>query len=212
MPRDAYGSTLAPWLCIRYLQPSDETVHTLQLEALPPALGDIEMWAAGGVSSNEVSRLKKKPVWAADWIEMFEPTIYNKKYGFVFQSRKLRCINYSLNRTRCFYQLAVTTRCTKQSDEAALSEVAFSVIVMFDFRLECWLDIAMLAPCPYFGFCDSSVSSDTYISRKFCLVKQNGGSTPIHDLRMEASEDYKALGGQPALFMWQRSMRCGLEN
>ena len=55
MPRDIYGNTLATCLCIRYLQPSDETLHTLQLEALPPALADIELWTAGGVSADEVS-------------------------------------------------------------------------------------------------------------------------------------------------------------
>ena len=60
MLRDAYGITLAPWLCIHYLQPSDKTVHTLQLPALPPALADIELWTAGGVSADEVSRLKIK--------------------------------------------------------------------------------------------------------------------------------------------------------
>ena len=85
-------------------------------------------------------------------------------------------------------------RKAKQSDEAALTEVVFSVIVMFDFRLERWLDVAMPAPCPYFSFYDPPVSTDTHILRSFCLVKQKGGSTQIHDMRVEAGEDYEALG------------------
>ena len=54
----------------------------------------------------------------------------------------------TFSRARYFYQLVGTTRSAKQIDAAALSEVVYSVTVMFDFRLERWLDIAMPAPWP----------------------------------------------------------------
>ena len=95
----------------------------------------------------------------------------------------------------------------KQSDAATLSEVAFSVIVNFDFRLERWLDIVMPAPCPYFNGCPPNISTDSRTLRLHCFVKQIGGSKQIYDTRVQSNDDYEALGGQPAFFMWPRSMR-----
>ena len=102
------------------------------------------------------------------------------------------------------------TRSAKPSEATTLVDVAFSVIVMFDFQLERWLDIAMPAPGLHFKNIRFFVSTDSHILRSFCPVKQKGGSTQIHDLRVERRLGYE-LDGQPALLMWQRSMRSGLD-
>ena len=97
---------------------------------------------------------------------------------------KLRCLNYSLNHTRCFYQLAGTTRSATQSKPMTLVDVAFSFIVMFDFQLERWLDIKR--EC-----CTLKACSDLFLLR--CLALTSPAATATRRLPRQTRRSMRPI-------------------